>query len=159
MRAYRTEGGSGLRRQAARDSLLIGALMAAFALLLLFAGEDIMEVFFNGAEYKGYGSILAVLAIASASAAVGAPASIALAAAERARAVASVMALTAALNLILVTWLITRWGLLGAACGVLLAETAGTAGRWVALIMLVPATSEHLRDCGDDRSDRPVDVD
>ena len=146
VRALRIEGGAGLRRQAAGDALLLAAVMILFCVLVLVAGEDVMEFLYPGAEYKGNGHILTVLAFASLAAAIGAPASIALASAERARAGASVTAATAILNLILVWWLMTNWGLLGAAYALLIAEVVGNLGRWIAFLALVPGSGRSRSD-------------
>jgi O-antigen/teichoic acid export membrane protein len=138
LRALRSEGGAGLRRQASLDSLLLAALMGLFCVLVLLAGEDLMGLVYPGAEYQGNGQILMVLALSALAGAIGAPASIALAGAEHARAVASVMTLTAVLNVVLVWVFMTYWGLLGAAYAVLIAEAIGSLGRWIAFLALVP---------------------
>lgn len=138
VRALKDEGTAGLRRQAVRDSLLLAALMTPFCLLVFAAGEPAMDLLFPADVYRGYGHILNVLTLAALAAAVGVPASNALASAERARAVAVVMAATALLNVVLVWWLMTQFGLLGAAYAVLIAEVAGSLGRWIAYLALVP---------------------
>jgi len=146
VRALRIEGGAGLRRQAAWDSLLLAAVMSLFCVLILVVGEEVMEFLYPGAEFKGHGQILAVLAFASLAAAIGAPASIALASAERARAGANVTAATAVLNVILVWWLMTNWGLLGAAYALLISEVVGNLGRWIAFLVLVTGSSRRRSD-------------
>jgi Na+-driven multidrug efflux pump len=73
-----------------------------------------------------------VLAAASMVAAIGAPAAVALMTAEHARAVALIAAGTALLTCILVWALMSRWGLVGAAYALLVAETVGNLGRWTA---------------------------
>ena len=146
VRALRAEGGAGLRRQAARDSLLLAALMTAFCLLVLLAGENVMDFLYPAAEYRGNGHILAVLALAALAGAIGAPPAIALASAERARAVAGVTTVTAVLNLVLVWWLMTHWGLLGAAYGFLIAEVVGSLGRWIVFLALVPDVARPRAD-------------
>ncbi len=146
VRAYRTGGGAALRRQALWDSLLMAGLMIPFCVVIFFAGDTIMQLFFKNAVYTGNATVLTVLALAALASAVGAPASIALAASGRARAVAGVMTLAAGLNLVLVAWFISLWGLLGAACGVLIAETTSGLCRWIALLTLVSATGPDTHD-------------
>ena len=51
--AWKTEGGAGLKRQAIRDALLLGAIMTSFCLLVLFAGEDVLRSLYHGTEYGG----------------------------------------------------------------------------------------------------------
>jgi O-antigen/teichoic acid export membrane protein len=138
VRALRTEGGAGLRRQAAWDSLLLAVVMTAFCVIVLLVGEDVMQHLYPGLEYKGNGHILTVLAFAALAAAIGAPASNALASAGHARAVAGMVTVTAVLSVILIFWLMTNWGLLGAAYGVLIAEVVGSLERWIAFLQLVP---------------------
>ena len=141
VRALRSEGGAGLRRQAALDSLLLAALMGLFCVLVILAGEDVMGFVYPGPDYQGNGQILMVLALSGLAGAIGVPASIALACAEHARAVASVMTLTAVLNVVLVGVFMTHGGLLGGAYAVLIAEAIGSVGRWVAFLILVPGRS------------------
>jgi O-antigen/teichoic acid export membrane protein len=71
--AWKTGGGAGLRRQAIRDTLLLGVIMASFCLLVLFAGEDVMRFLYHGKEYDGHGHILTVLALAMLASAVACP--------------------------------------------------------------------------------------
>lgn len=138
VRALRSEGGAGLRRQAMLDSLLLAALMSAFCVFVALAGENVMGFVYPGSEYQGHGQILTVLALSALAGAIGAPASIALASAEHTRAVAGVMTFTAVLNVALVWALMTHWGFLGAAYAVLIAEVVGSLGRWIAFLALVP---------------------
>lgn len=135
-RVFNAAGNSALRRQAARDALLLGALMGAFCVALAMFGETVMTALFPGT--RGYGTVLTLLGLAAAAAAVGVPASIALASAECAHAVAAVTALGAAVNFGLVLWLLGAYGLTGAAAGVLIAEVLGSIGRWAAFLLLIP---------------------
>ena len=146
VRALRSEGRAGLRRQAVLDSLLLAALMGAFSLLVVLAGEDVMGFVYPGAEYQGHSQVLTVLALSALAGAIGAPASIALASAEHTRAVAGVMTFTAVLNVALVWALMTYWGLLGAAYAVLIAEVVGSLGRWIAFLALVPGDARFDPD-------------
>lgn len=100
-----------------------------------------MRFLFPAITYPGLGHILPVLAVAALASAIGVPASTALASADRARAVAGVMAATAALTVVLVWVLMTGWGLLGAAYALLVAEVVGSLGRWGAFLALVPGSA------------------
>ena len=144
VRALRTGGGAGLRRQAAQDTLLLTALMSAFCVVLVVFGEDVMRLLYAGSEYQKNGHILAVLGLGALAAAIGGPASIALGSAERAHAVAAVTAGTAILNVGLVWWLMTDWGLMGAAYGILAAAIAGSMARWIMFLALVPAANASV---------------
>ncbi|MET0538761.1 MAG: hypothetical protein ABWZ64_12590 [Xanthobacteraceae bacterium] len=96
VRTLRSEGLLALRRQAARDALVLGAVMATFFVLVLLFGDELMQLLYPGSEYRGNGHTLVVLAAASMVAAIGAPAAVALMTAEHARAVALIAAGTAA---------------------------------------------------------------
>jgi O-antigen/teichoic acid export membrane protein len=98
---------------------LLGAVMAAFCVVVLLAGEDAMRFLYHGKEYEGHGHTVAVLAFATLASAVAMPASNALASMERPYAVAVVGAAGAAVTVVLVWWLMAEWGLLGAAYGLL----------------------------------------
>jgi O-antigen/teichoic acid export membrane protein len=143
VRTLRSDGSSGLIRQAAIDAGLLAAVMAVFCFIIFVAGEPIMAALYHAPEYAGNGHILVVLTISAMAAAVGVPASIALASAERAHAVAGVTAVSAILSVILVWLFMSRWGLLGAAYGVLIAEITGSIGRWLAFLLLVAKPTDH----------------
>src|ERR1043166_2283807 len=112
VRVLQQQGLLALRWHAYFESVLLAAIMGAFALVIFECGDDIMSLLYRGDAYVGYGDVLTVLAVASLAAAVGAPASIALAAADHARSVAFVTALTALLNLVLIAALLPAYGLL-----------------------------------------------
>jgi O-antigen/teichoic acid export membrane protein len=134
VRTLRDQGVQELRRQVARDSLLLAGLMMSFTIFIYFAGETIMSILYAGKEYTNKGPVLTVLALASVAGAVGAfgaPAAIALQSAERGPAIAGI-AVATCVSGSLVSWLfISFWGLTGAAWGLLVIETVGAAGRWL----------------------------
>jgi O-antigen/teichoic acid export membrane protein len=136
--AWKEGGGLGLRRQAIRDTLLFAAVLAPFCLLVLLAGNDLMHFLYHRPEYEGRGSVVAILAFASFASAIGTPASNALASMERPRAIFAVGAASAVLTVTLVWWWLVRWGLPGAACGLLIGSTVGSAGLWLSFLKLVP---------------------
>jgi len=142
VQAWKEGGAAGLRRQAIRDALLFGAAMAPFCLLVMLAGDDVMRFLYHGSEYEGHGHAVTVLAFAAFAAAIGMPASNALASMERPREIFCVGAIGAALTVVLVWWLMTEWGLLGAAYGLLAGNTVGCAGLWGAFLALVPRAPE-----------------
>jgi O-antigen/teichoic acid export membrane protein len=72
--AWKEGGGPGLRRQAIRDALLLGAVMAAFCAAVLIAGDGVMRFLYHGKDYEGHGHTITVLALAMLVAAVGTPA-------------------------------------------------------------------------------------
>jgi O-antigen/teichoic acid export membrane protein len=131
-------GGARLRREATRDLLLLGVPMTLFCAVVLFVGEDVMNLLYHGKEYEGNGPAVTVLALALLASTVGMPASNALASMERPRAIVWVGLIAALLTVVLVWWLVVGWGLLGAAYGFLAGNVAGSIGRWAAFLALVP---------------------
>jgi O-antigen/teichoic acid export membrane protein len=143
VRAFRDQGGAGVRRQAVRDALLLGALMSAFCAVIFFFGEDVIQALYRGPSDAGEAHLVFVLALASLMASVGVPAALALASTQRVRAFAAVTAGNALLNVVLVWVLMTQWGLIGAAYGVLLGEAAGSLARWLVFLTLVPDAAQR----------------
>jgi len=136
--AWKEKGGAGLRQQAIRDALLLGAVMAGFCVLVLLAGEDAMRFLYHGKEYEGHGYTIAVLAFATLASAVAMPASNALASMERPYAIAIVGAGGALVTVVLVWWLMAGWGLLGAAYGLLFGNIVSSVGLWIGFLAIVP---------------------
>jgi O-antigen/teichoic acid export membrane protein len=136
--ALKEGGGALLRRQIIRDALLLGAATTLFSMVALFVADDVMRLLYPGKEYEGQGRAVAVLAVALLASAVGTPASIALASMERARAFVWASSVGAAVTGVLVWLLMVEWGLLGAAYGFLAGNVAGSVGRWVAFLTIVP---------------------
>lgn len=136
------KGGEGLRQQSIRDALLIFGGMSVFCLLVVFAGENLMRLLYHSKEYEGQGHLVAVLAFSVMAMEVGAPAANALASMQRPRAIMWASVIGAVITVVLVWYLMMGWGLLGAAYGLLIGNLAGTIGRWVAFLAVVPKSSE-----------------
>ncbi len=137
--AWNKEGGVGLLRQAMRDVVLLCLLMAAFCIVIFVAGNELMHLFYGGKEFAGHSHILFVLALANSMTAIGMPAMNGLTAMARARAIVTVKVVGAAVTVLLVTILISKWGLTGAAYGALAGSLVSVAARWIAFLALVPA--------------------
>jgi O-antigen/teichoic acid export membrane protein len=131
-------GGARLQREVIRDSLLLGAAMALFCALVSLAGEDVVRLLYHGKAYEGHGHVIVVLALALLASAVGFPASNALACMERPRAIFWAGLFAVVVTVGLVYWLVVKWGLVGAAYGFLAGNVAGSVGRWIAFLALVP---------------------
>jgi O-antigen/teichoic acid export membrane protein len=133
------EGGyARLRREAAREALLLGAAMSLFCLVLFFAGEDAMRLLYHGNEYAGHGRVVFVLGLGMLASAIGIPATYGLASMERPQATVWAGSIGVILTIVLVCSLMTSWGLFGAACGFLAGTVAGVVGLWVAFLTCVP---------------------
>jgi len=136
--AWKNGGGPELWREAIRNTVLIGTLMAGFNLAVVMAGEHIMLLLYHGPEYEGLGHTLNVLALGMSVGALGTPASAALATMERPRMIVVAATIGAVVTVILVWFLMKQWGLLGAAYGLLGGSVIGVLGRWVAFYSKIP---------------------
>ncbi|TVR11320.1 MAG: lipopolysaccharide biosynthesis protein [Salinarimonadaceae bacterium] len=129
------EGGTaGLRRQALRATLTIGAAVGAFCVFIGLFGNLLMGLLYPAPEYQGVGGILLVLALSVFAGALGVPAGVALASLERARALAAITIATAGLTISFVWMGVVLDGLFGAALGLLAGETIGSMARWIAFL-------------------------
>ena len=137
------EGGGALLREVAWVSALLGGAMILFCLVLLFAGDDLMQVLYHGDEYAGHGQIIMALALAKLASAISIPPSIGLASIERPQAIVLAGVVGAVVTIVLVLCLMGRWGLFGAACGFLVGSVAAVVAQWVALLALVPQYARH----------------
>ncbi len=140
--AWKNGGGSGLRRQAIRDSLTFCALLSPFCLVVLVAGEDIIHLLYPGGAYANQGHTVAVLSLAVMATAMGMPASNALASMERPRAIVVAGAVGMVVSVALVWVLMLEWGLAGAAYGALSGNIVGALARWTAFLGLVPRAGD-----------------
>jgi O-antigen/teichoic acid export membrane protein len=142
--AWKSGGGPALWHDAVRHAVLISAAMSAFTLAIALGGEQVMHLLYPGNEYAGHAHILTVLMLATFAAALNMPASFGLATIERPRAIVLVGVIGAVLTVILVSVLLVKWGLLGAAYGLLAGNVIGGVGRWSAFHVLVPAESDSM---------------
>jgi O-antigen/teichoic acid export membrane protein len=93
---------------------------------------------YHGKEYAGHGHTVMVLALAQLASALGMPATFSMQSMERPQAIVLASSVGAVLTVVLVWCLMIEWGLLGAAYGFLAGNIAGTMGRWIAFLALVP---------------------
>jgi O-antigen/teichoic acid export membrane protein len=144
--AWKRGGGPGLWHEAIRNTALIAALMMAFSLAVLFGGEHVMGILYHGKEYEGQGQTLIVLVLAMSLGALGNPASTALLTMERPRPALVIVTVEAVVTVALVWVLMTEWGLLGAAYGMLVGSVTGAVGRWIAFYVCVPKVCDPAPD-------------
>lgn len=131
---FHSHGMKALRRRAAIDAFRFGTGAAAFCFFILVGGDRIMALLYPGTEFRGYGFELTVLATAALASVIGSPFAVALTSVERVQVVAGVNAGSAVLCMLFVWWLMTSYGLVGAAIGALAAEATGSAALWVTLL-------------------------
>jgi O-antigen/teichoic acid export membrane protein len=115
--------------------------MTLFSLLILVAGERVMNFLYPGQDYEGEGHTVKILALATLAMAVGMPATEALNSIERPRAVFWTGSFAAVLTVVLVGSLVVGWSVLGAAYGLLTGNAARSATRWIAFLALVPRSA------------------
>lgn len=138
--SWKSGGVVELRQATWRNTLLISAIMIPFVLAIALGGDFIMRYVYGGDDFAGQSLTLTLLALAALAAALGMPPSSALATMERPRAIVVVGALSAILCAASVAVFLDKWGLQGAACGLVLANVVGAAGRWI-LLLRVPAAA------------------
>ena len=76
--AFEERGGAGLWQETLHNALLIGAAMALFCLVIVFAGEYLLAFLYHDPEYVAYGYVVTLLAFAVSVWAIGMPAESAL---------------------------------------------------------------------------------
>ena len=141
-RAFDEGGGPELRRVVLQVTLSLGAVMALFCVAVLLGGESLMGFLFQGAQYQGHTHILTVLALAMLATALSMPASNGLTALERSDLNFAVGLAAAILTVVLVPFLVARWGVTGAAYGFLAGNVLGWLGRWMAFSALARRASD-----------------
>jgi O-antigen/teichoic acid export membrane protein len=140
--AWKNGGGPALWRETIRNTILFGALLTPFSLAIILAGEAVMRFLYHGSEFEGQGHTLIVLALTTVWNSVGVPPTIALATMERPRAIVINTTVGVFITVGLVWLLMTQWGLLGAAYGLLASGAVGAVGRWLTFFLLVPRVSD-----------------
>lgn len=135
--AFKEGGGTKLRRQASRDALLLVGAMSLFCLVILLGGDTLLSAVYHGPDYGGRGHVVTILSVAVLAAAAGAPASNALASMERPQTIVLATSVGTVVTVVAVWMLSIKWGLLGAAYGVLIGNVAASVGRWIAFSTLV----------------------
>jgi O-antigen/teichoic acid export membrane protein len=128
-----------LRREIRWDLLLRAAPIAVFCLVVVFAGEDLLYLFYRSDDYTGYGYAAAVLTFSVLIHVIGMPAWNALISMGQPREVFWVELSGATLTVAL-TWLLVRgWDVLGVAYAHLAGNLIRATGWWI--VFLVVATS------------------
>jgi O-antigen/teichoic acid export membrane protein len=131
--ALQRGGAHRLQSQSVRDSLLLGSAMALFCAAIFLAGSTVLSFLFGATDYGGQDRTLTALALAAFATAVGIPASNALAALERPSDIFCAGLGGVGTTILLLPWMTHQWGLTGTAYAIVLGNTIGAAGRWLAL--------------------------
>jgi O-antigen/teichoic acid export membrane protein len=155
VRALQDGGGSTLLRQIMSDTVLVGVIMIVFCAIVLLLGDQLLILLY-GRDYTGQGRTVAVLALALLASAIGMPASNALAALEVPRTIFWAGLIGAAVTVVLVSTLVSAWGLIGAAYGFLAGNIVGSVGRCAAFLLVLSrrgSNAEPIRDVSGAASD------
>src|SRR5262249_28552748 len=131
------EGAEKLRSATAQASLLLGAGMALFFLVVAFAGEDIVQLLYPAQEYAGHSRTINTMALVPLAAAIGLPPYSALAGLGRSREIFLTGALGVAVTAVLAWNLTPEWGLEGAASAYLSGTVARSTARWLMFLVFV----------------------
>ena len=134
--AFKGSGRRGLLRQTARDSLMLGAAIGLFCVIVLFAGADIMRLLYHSQEYQGQNATIALLALALLPYAIGFPACNGLATMERPQAIVWAGLIGLVITVTFLFLAVTGWGLAGAAFAVFAGSAAEAAMRWISFLAL-----------------------
>jgi hypothetical protein len=148
--ALQEGGGARLGLQVIQDSLLLGAAMTLFCVLVLFVGEDVLHLLYHGYPYEGHGHTLLILALAMLVMAIGMPPGGALSSMQRPREVFWTGLFGAVVTILLVWQLATEHDVLGAAYGFLAGNAARSVARWVAFFALIPQATAASGPTGPD---------
>jgi O-antigen/teichoic acid export membrane protein len=136
MQALNAGGLKGLRAQAVQDATLFAVVMSVFALVVVFAGEPLLHLFFVSLNFSDASQVLYVLIAATFFSAIGMPAANALASLERPNVVVTTGFAAAAATIIFVCALMPLFGLTGVAWGLLIGSAVATIGRWAAFLSI-----------------------
>ena len=134
--AFKDGGYAKLRHDAFQETLLLGVTMTVFCLVIVFAGEEVLQLFFSQKAYGGHSDILVALALWQLVHAIGIPPSNALAAMERVRINFYTGLAATCIAVVFIGLLMVVWGLLGAAIGLLIGSAARSAMRWVVFLTI-----------------------
>ena len=124
------QGPAGLWKNAIRDAVLLGTIMAAFVLAITLSGEQLLSLLYPG-EYRGHGGLIVILACAALVSAIGIPPSNGLSSLECGREVAALSIASSVFTLSLVALLLAHYGLVGAGVAALIGSLATTSARWI----------------------------
>lgn len=138
---YAQEGGRSLRRFVLRASVAFALPMLVFGLAMMFGGGPLVTLLY-GHQYAGNGLVVTILAFNLAVSAVAFSFSRALYTVERADVELVVNLVGLFIMLTLGLWLVRSFGILGAALGLLAANTAASGVRAGAFLRLPARISE-----------------
>jgi len=146
--AFKERSIAGLRREVTRDLLLRAAPMALFCFLVLYAGDELLHLFYRSDAYGGHGQAITVLAFASLALVIGSPVYMALLVMEHPREVFRTEVLAAALTVTLIWSLVGSLGLLGAAYACLVGNVVRMTGWWLAFAALAASHGNDVPKTG-----------
>jgi len=128
-RAFADGGVTEVRRVARKTTLLLGMAMGSLCSILILFGGSVVALLY-GSQYVGHGITVAVLATGMLVRSLGMSAFIGLVAVERPDVNFKINLAGLAVTVVLACMLMTTWGVVGGACGLLAGDIAAAAARW-----------------------------
>jgi O-antigen/teichoic acid export membrane protein len=140
--AYAQGGVKRLRSTVITYTLLLAATLGLFSLLLIYFGGWAVSALY-GHEYAGNGAIVATLAVAQLATALAMPVTFGLMALENSHAIVMGSLIALCLTAVCGVWMVSSFGVLGAAVGMSLAMSASLIYRCVVFVKLTNAARYH----------------
>lgn len=135
----RRSGHAGLARRVAADTVVVGSVLGAFALVVWLAGEHLLLLLYADAAVAEGVEILHLLALGVLASAFGLPAAAALSSLQRARLLAIINVSVTSVTVLFVLVGLTVGGLAGGVIGLLVGEVLSTLARWSAFAAITAA--------------------
>jgi len=135
-RTFQEGSSARLLRASIIDTALLGTILILFCLIILVAGEDILQLLFPSGEYASYHDIVTILAFSQLACGIGMPASSALAGMGYVRTNSALALAETVVMAILALPLVALWGITGAASAILIVAVIRAITRWTAFVIL-----------------------
>ena len=123
------KGGTELRARVKMDSVILGAIMVAFTIVVASYSDGILTLLYGHSNFHGHAYAITTLSMAALFAAVGTPSSNALAALNRGPTIFTATAIALGITLVSALLLLPIYGINGAATGLMLGHLAGAVAR------------------------------
>jgi O-antigen/teichoic acid export membrane protein len=136
-RAFQESGGARLLRESIADAALLGIMLGAFCIPLVFWGDDVLTLLYPSNHYAGYGHVVTVLAFSQLLFGISMPAVTALAGMGLVRLNFVAAAIETTLLGLVVWFFVFHWGISGAAYGMLIGCALRFTVRWTLVLAIL----------------------
>lgn len=150
-RTFQESGAARLLRESIADAALLGIMLGAFCLPLVFWGDDVLTLLYPSDHFAGYGHVVTVLAFSQLLFGISMPAVTALAGIGFVRLNFAAAAIETALLGVAVWLFVFQWGISGAAYGMLIGCALRFTIRWTLVLTILWWRPRllHSRDLGE----------